>query len=155
MNPSKLPGWAKPFVMKNFILDNHFIVEWGGTRSDFIEVQGLSFQREIVTVRDGAQFDSPARKLPGNELVNNVILRRYLKKNDQELYLWWKEQTSRLDARDIVIKLLNAQHEPEFAWFLNGAFPVRVGYSTLNSQQGQPLVEEVEICFDNIRQEAF
>ena len=140
--------------MNNLVLDNHFRVEWGGNRVDFTEVHGLSFQREVLQFRDGNQKAEPAQKLPGLEEVRNVILRRYLIKNDLEMYLWWKEQAVGESRRDVVISLLNKQHEPIFVWKLFNAFPARVSYSSLTADKAQPMIEEVELAFDSMNLEA-
>lgn len=140
--------------MNNFVLDNHFRVEWGGTRVDFTEVHGLSFQREVVLFREGSQLSEPARKLPGLEEVRNVILRRYLQKNDLEMYDWWKEQALQESSRDVAIKLLDKQHKPIFVWLLRDAFPARVTYSPLTAHKAQPMIEEVELAFDSMHLEA-
>ncbi|GAB4494272.1 MAG: hypothetical protein OHK0019_20180 [Saprospiraceae bacterium] len=134
--------------MNNFVLDNHFRVEWGGAREDFTEVHGLSFQREVVLFREGSQLSEPARKLPGLEEVRNVILRRYLQKNDLEMYHWWREQAAQESFRDVTIKLLDKHHQPIFVWRLNNAFPLRVTYSSLTSVKAQPMIEEVELAFE-------
>ncbi|MBX2892563.1 MAG: phage tail protein [Saprospiraceae bacterium] len=140
--------------MNNFVFDHHFKVEWGGSREDFTEVHGLTFQREVVLFRDGAQLDENARKLPGAEEVRNVVLRRYLKKGDLEMYQWWKEQAAQESQRDVVVSLLNKHHEPVFVWKLRNAFPARVSYSPLTASRAQPVVEEVELAFDSMVMEA-
>jgi phage tail-like protein len=139
--------------MNNLVLDNHFRVEWGGTRVDFTEVHGLSFQREVVLFRDGAQLAESVRKLPGLEEVRNVILRRYLKKGDLEMYDWWREQVTQESLRDVIISLLNKHHEPIFVCKLHNAFPARVTYSPLTAFKAQPVIEEVELAFDSMRLE--
>ena len=140
--------------MSNFVFDNHFSVEWGGSRIDFTEVHGLSFQREVVLFRDGSQKSEPARKLPGLEEVRNVILRRYLYKNDLEMYDWWREQALEESFRDVTIKLLNKHHEPIFVWRLRNAFPARVTYSSLTAAKAQPVIEEIELAFETMSLES-
>lgn len=138
------------FGMNNLVFDHHFSVEWGGSRIDFTEVHGLSFQREVVLFRDGAQPVEPARKLPGLEEVRNIILRRHLKTGDLEMYDWWKQQSIEESPRDVRINLLNKHHEPIFVWRLRSAFPARVSYSPLTAFKAQPMIEEVELAFDSM-----
>lgn len=136
--------------MHDFVLDHHFKVEWGGSRIDFTEVQGLSFQREVVLFRDGSQPMEAARKSPGLEEVRNVVLRRYLKKGDLEMYEWWQQQANQENVRNVFISLLNKKHEPVFVWKLINAFPSRVSYSPLTAFKAQPMIEEVELAFDSM-----
>jgi len=140
--------------MSNFVFDNHFSVEWGGTRVDFTEVHGLSFQREVVLFREGSQKSESAQKLPGLEEVRNIILRRYLYKKDLEMYDWWREQSLEVRFRDVTVKLLNKHHEPIFVWRLLNAFPVRVSYSSLTAVKAQPMIEEIELAFETMSLES-
>lgn len=140
--------------MNNLVLDNHFSVDWGGSRIDFTEVYGLTFQREVVEFRDGADPSKTARKLPGPMHFQNIVLRRHLKTGDLEMYEWWHQQEVGATTRDVTIKLLDNQHQPIFAWTLSNAFPVRVAYTPLSAQHAQPMMEEIELTFERMMLQA-
>jgi phage tail-like protein len=144
---------AALFSMNDYLLDHHFEVQWGGARIDFTEVHGLHFEREVVLYRDGSSPSLLTQKIPGPIVFKNIILRRFFKKNDREMYDWWRgadDPGQPSNARDVSIRLLDREHTPVVQWRLTNAFPVRVSYSPLTAQRAQPIIEEVELCFESM-----
>ena len=43
----------------------HFLVEWGGSRLDFLEVSGLDIAVDIVPMRSGSSPEENEIKIPG------------------------------------------------------------------------------------------
>jgi phage tail-like protein len=149
---------ASIFSMNDYLLDHHFDVQWGGDRFDFTEVHGLTFEREVVEFRDGASPSLLTRKSPGPAVFRNIVLRRYFKKNDRDMFKWWKDADGSgqpNNARDVSIRLLDRDHQPVVEWRLTRAFPVRVSYSPLTAQRAQPIIEEVELCFETMDLQVF
>src|SRR5215510_9770241 len=66
----------------------HFSVDWGGTRTSFTEVSGLSVENEVVEYREGDSKEYSTIKLPGIRKFTNVILKRGIIKNDNDFFEW-------------------------------------------------------------------
>ena len=129
----------------------HFQVQWGGERNNFLSVTGLEIHHELVNYREGAEIIASPRKIPGLTKYSNVVLRRGITKGDNEFFEWMntkKNQT--IEKRDIVINLLNDDHEPVLSWKLLNAFPVRLLSPTLDSLSSEIAIEELELAYDRM-----
>src|ERR671912_624181 len=79
----------------------HFIVDWGGTRTGFTEVSGLSITHEVVDYREGNSPVDTSVKIPGRTSFDNIILKRGIVKGDNEFFSWMKtKQNSQIQRRD-------------------------------------------------------
>jgi phage tail-like protein len=137
----------------NIITDQHFAFEFGGTRTDCTEVDGLTFQREVVEIRTGNNPAQIAQKVPGARMFSNVVVRRHLHTNDDEWYRWWLDgnlPNGQQVYRDVRINLLNETHEPAVSWLLTKAFPVRVSYAPLTALGSEAMIEEIELACEEM-----
>ena len=124
------------------LLDHHFLVEIDGVADNkFFSVGGLTLWRNVVETRYGSSKSGTPLIEPGEGHVNNIVLRRHLEKPQSDLYHWYIEQSLGVQARDVVIKLLNRQHEPVMSWRLRGCVPVRLSYSDLTADSILKLTE--------------
>ena len=131
------------------LLDHHFLVEIDGVADNkFFSVGGLTLWRNVVETRYGSSKSGTPLIEPGEGHVNNIVLRRHLEKPQSDLYHWYIEQSLGVQARDVVIKLLNRQHEPVMSWRLRGCVPVRLSYSDLTADSADPMVEEIELALE-------
>ena len=106
---------------------------------------------EIEEVREGNDRVRSSRKYLGLPKYTNLILRRGFSGN-LDLYQWWK-LTSQGDPnirQTVTVHLLNEEQNTVATWRLSGAFPVRYAFSTLNSLDGDPLIETLEVCCDSV-----
>ncbi len=136
------------------LLNFHFTVEWGGSQIGFSEVSGLEMTTEVVEYRNGASPNYTITKLPGKHNYNNITLKRGTFQGDNEFFDWWKE-TKILGGgdnlrRDLVIKLLNAQHEPVVVWSVRNAFPVHLKFSDLKADTSDFAIESLEIAHEGM-----
>ena len=138
--------------MSNYPLTtSHFKVEWGGTRTGFTEISGLSIEAKSIKYREGDSAVHSTEKIPGQLKYNNIILKRGLKKNDLEFYDWIKTiQHDKVERRDITISLLNENHEPVIVWKLKNAFPINIEWSDLRANANEPAIESIEINHEGI-----
>ena len=105
----------------------HFQVEWGGTKIGFTEVSGLDVEIDPIEYRDGASPEFSNRKMPGMFKYSNITLKRGTFKSDNEFYNWWNTvQMNQIERRDIIISLLNEEHEPVVVWKNKSAWPIKV-----------------------------
>ncbi|PHN01264.1 phage tail protein [Flavilitoribacter nigricans] len=135
--------------MPNYPLTNfHFRVDWGGSNAGFQEVSGLgSGSYEEVKYRDGISPESNDLKFPGRKTFTDINLKRGTFQGDNEFYEWWNQNDPGEPAqRDIVISLLNKDHEPVVVWKVLGAWVKEIKSTTLNADSNEVAVEEMVIA---------
>jgi phage tail-like protein len=130
---------------------NHFRVEWGGNNVGFMEVSGLSIELDVVEYREGSSPENSVRKMPGMKKFSDVILKRGIVKNDDDFYKWISTVTfNQVERRDVVISLLNEQHEPLVVWKLRNAFPSKLEYSALNAHSSDVIIESLTLAHEGL-----
>ncbi len=129
----------------------HFTVEWGGARVNFIEVSGLNITVDVTEFRDGADPGQIAHKMPGHTHFSNIILKRGIVKGDNDFFTWMNTRNlNQVERRDIVINLLNENHDPVVSWKAVNAFPVRFSGPVLNANASDVAMEELELAHEGL-----
>jgi len=130
---------------------NHFIVEMGTTRIGFSEVSGLDIDHELLINRSGDSKVSSPFVLPGARKSGRLILRRAMMPGDNEFYEWINTlKFSKVERRDVVIKLLNESHEPEITWIVKEAWPIKLIGPVLNANSSDIAIETLELAFESM-----
>jgi phage tail-like protein len=133
----------------------HFTVQWGGARIGFQEVSGLNIQADVVEFRDGSDPESHPRKMPGQLNYSNIVLKRGIVPSDNEFFAWINTiQLNVVERRDVVVQLLNHQHNPVMTWKIRNAFPVRYSGPVLSANTSEVAMEELELAHDGLFVEA-
>jgi phage tail-like protein len=133
----------------------HFIVEWGGTRISFIEVSGLEIIDDVIEHHDGADPGQVTRKIPGLRKYSNIVLKRGIVKGDNDFFNWMNTKNlTEIERRDIVVKLLNQNHEPILSWKAVNAFPVKLSGPILNAATSNVAIEELELTHEGLTVQA-
>ncbi len=102
-------------------------------------------------VREGDVHIPYSRKFPGHPAFTNAVLRRGYS-GSLALYQWWlaaSHNTTR-DLQCITIALLDEDHNSVTEWKLVNVFPVRYSFTPLNSLDGSPLIETLEVSCDSV-----
>jgi phage tail-like protein len=129
----------------------HFQVQWGGTRLGFTEVSGLSVETQIIEYREGNSPEYSTIKMPGMRKNGNVVLKRGIVQGDNEFYNWFNTiQLNKVERRDMVITLLNENHEPVVVWKLRNAFPVKLDAPTLKATGNEVAIETLEVAHEGL-----
>jgi phage tail-like protein len=138
--------------MANYPLSKfHFRVEWGGTRIGFTEVTGLDKSMDVIEYRDGSSPEYSKIKMPGLQKFSNVTLKRGTFESDNEYYEWLNTvQMNTIERRDLVISLLNENHEPVMVWKIKNAFPVKVQSSDLKADGNEVAIETMELAHEGL-----
>ncbi len=130
---------------------NHFTVEWGGTRIGFSEVSGLGIDAVAVEYRDGASPENRDVAMPGIVSFPHVVLKRTVQKSDNEFYNWMNTiQLNTVERRDITVSLLDSSNAPVVVWRFRNAFPVKLEYSPLQTENSGPMMEILELAHDGM-----
>ena len=129
----------------------HFVVEWGGTRINFMEVSGLNIIVDVTEFREGGDLSQTAHKMPGLTRYSNIILKRGIVKGDNDFFSWMNtKHLNQVERRDVVIKLLNENHEPIMSWRAANAFPVKFSGPILSAKANDVAIEELELAHEGL-----
>ena len=127
----------------------HFRVEWGGGQVSFSEVSGLSMEIAVVEYREGGAPDGSVIKLPGLRKYSNLVLKRGIRKNDQDFINWLNTvKQGAAERRDVLISLLNEAHEPVVSWKVHNAWPCKYEVAGLHASAGEVLIEILELAHE-------
>jgi phage tail-like protein len=129
----------------------HFIVEWGGQRVGFSEVAGLTQENQVIEYRDGSFPEYSSIKMPGLRKFNNVTLKRGIIKSDNDFAKWLLTiKLNTVERRDLVISLLNEEHQPVMVWKIHRAFPVKVEGPALKASGNESAIESIEVAHEGL-----
>lgn len=129
----------------------HFQVEWGGTKIGFSEVSGLNIETQVIEYRDGTNPGYSAIKMPGIPKYGNITLKRGILPDDNEFYDWLNTtQLNKVERRDMIISLMNEDHEPVMSWKVQSAFPVKIEGPGLKSTGNEVAIESIEVAHEGL-----
>ncbi|WP_415328184.1 phage tail protein [Chryseobacterium sp. MMS23-Vi53] len=129
----------------------HFTVEWGGNRTDFLEISGLDMNIDVVSIRDGNSKLDSEQKAPGLLKFSDVTLKRAIVKGDNDFFNWIKTKYfGTVERRNVVIKLLDDQHNPLIIWKLQNCFPSKYIGPVLISNDSQVATETLVLTHEGI-----
>jgi phage tail-like protein len=116
-----------------------------------VKVSGLNLEVAVVEYRNGASPEFHTQKMPGQTKYSNVILKRGVARGDNEFFQWINTiRLNTVERRDIIISLLNENHEPVMNWRLRNAFPVRYSGPVLVANSSDIAIEELEIAHEDL-----
>ncbi|MDZ7695061.1 MAG: phage tail protein [Balneolaceae bacterium] len=129
----------------------HFTVDWGGESVSFSEVSGLNIESQVIEYRDGASPEFSSRKMPGLQKYGNITLKRGVVDGDNQFYDWLNTTNlNKVERRDLIINLLNENHEPVMTWKVNNAFPVKIEAPGLKASGNEVAIESMEIAHEGL-----
>lgn len=129
----------------------HFTVEWGVSRVGFTEVSGLTQENQVIEYRDGAFNEYSTIKMPGMRKFSNVTLKRGIVKSDNQFFKWLSTvKLNTVERRDLIISLLNEDHEPVMVWKVMRAFPVKVEGPQLKATGNEVAIESIELAHEGL-----
>ena len=129
----------------------HFLCEWGGQSISFSEVSGLDVETEVIEYRDGANPEYHKTKMPGMQKFSNVTLKRGVFKSDNDYYAWYNTVSlNTIERRDVIISLLNEQHEPVMVWKIKQAWPTKIQSTDLKADGNEVAIESMELVHEGL-----
>lgn len=129
----------------------HFQVEWGGARIGFTEATGLDISTDVLEYREGSSPEYHKIKMPGMQKFSNITLKRGTFKGDNDFYNWYKTiSLNTVERRDLILSLLNENHEPVVVWKIKNAFPVKVQSTDLKADGNEVAIETLEIAHEGL-----
>ena len=129
----------------------HFTVQWGGTRVGFSEVTGLTQENQAIEYRDGSFPEYSSIKMPGLRKFSNVTCKRGIVSADNEFFAWLSTiRLNKVERRDVIVSLLNENHEPVMVWKLHNAFPVKIEGPQLKATGNEVAIESIELAHEGL-----
>lgn len=130
----------------------HFRVNIEGITSDsrdisFQEVSGINVTVGEFTYSEGGE-NRFVHRLPDRVTFDKLTLKRGML-TGSELIGWFREaiESFKFSPRDVLVTLLNNEHEPLESWSFVKAYPVKWDVSSFNAEQNQLVVETIELSF--------
>ena len=132
----------------------HFRVDWGGTELAFSEVTGLNAEVQVIEYRDGLSPEFSSIKMPGIKKYGNITLKRGVVAGDNEYFEWVKSiKMNKPERRDVIISLLNEDHEPVMTWKVVNAWPTKITSPDLKGSGNEPAIETLELAHEGLEVE--
>lgn len=129
----------------------HFQVDWGGTRIGFTEVTGLTIENEVIEYREGSSPEYNKVKMPGLHKFGNITLKRGSFASDNEYFAWLNTvKLNTIERRDVIISLLNENHEPVVVYKVKQAWPVKIQAPDLKSDANEVAIESIELAHEGL-----
>jgi phage tail-like protein len=129
----------------------HFTVQWGGDRVGFSEVSGLTQENQAIEYRDGSFPEYSSIKMPGLRKFSNVTLKRGIVKGDNQFFKWLSTvKLNTVERRDLIVNLLNEEHQPVMVWKVMRAFPVKVEGPGLKATGNEVAIESIELAHEGL-----
>jgi len=129
----------------------HFQVEWGGARIGFTEVTGLTVENEVIEYREGSSPEYNKIKMPGLHKFGNITLKRGIFASDNEYFAWLNTvKLNTIERRDVIISLLNEEHQPVVVFKVKQAWPVKIQAPDLKSDANEVAIESIELAHEGL-----
>jgi phage tail-like protein len=129
----------------------HFKVEFQGIGNDndirFQSVSGLNVEYDTESIKEGGQ-NHFEHKLPTRSKFSDLVLKRGML-TDSEVINWVKKAlfNREFQPAQIIITLLNEEHQPLKVWQVNNAWPRKWSVSDFNAGENSLVVETLELCY--------
>jgi len=131
----------------------HFRVVFSGIGQDDIDsrfqsVAGLNMELETESVKEGGE-NRYEHVLPVRSKFPVLVLKRGLVRDSELLTRWCNNAFQLLEIQpvDLIISLLNEEHEPLMTWNVRHAWPRKWSLSDLNAEQSGLAIETFELQY--------
>ena len=143
-----MPGYYPP-VGFHFRVD---VVDLPSSAHDirFTEVSGLSVELGGEEVAEGGE-NRFAQRYPTRAKYPELVLKRGITKGDNEFFKWLSTvKLNTVERRNLVISLLNEEHQPVMVWKIMNAFPVKVEGPQLKAAGNEVAIETIEVAHEGL-----
>ncbi len=130
----------------------HFTVEWGGNRVGFTEISGLNQEIQPIEYREGASPEYAVSKMPGMPKNSDITCKRGIVESDNDFFNWMSTvRLNNIERRDLVVSLLNEEHQPVMVWKVQSAFPIKVEGPALKSTGNEVAIEAITLAHEGLQ----
>jgi len=136
----------------NFHFEVSFLGVGGTTGEDikFQSVSGLDAQISTETIKEGGE-NRFEHVVPVRANYSGLVLKRgILLPSQSGITQWCKKAFEELkfEPSDLLVTLLNEQHEPLLKWKIIHAWPKSWKIGELNAEKGEVLIETLELSYN-------
>lgn len=133
----------------------YFTVNLIGVGSDgdssFLEVTGLSAERDILEVKEGGE-NRYSHRLPERAKYGNLVLKRGVLVPTSGFGSWCATTLESnfdtpITTNTVLLSLLNAGGEPLMSWNFIGAWPVKWSVSDMSGERNELSIETMELAY--------
>jgi phage tail-like protein len=133
----------------------HFRVQSSGGEITVSEVSGLNVEIDVIEHREGGDPTGAVRKLPGLQKFSNLVLKRGIFSGNNDFFQWLTAaRANPADRRDVVISLLNEEHQPIVVWRVRRAFPCKYSGPHLKADGNEVAIETLELAHEGLSVES-
>lgn len=130
----------------------HFLVEVEGIGDEvdkrFQEVSGLNVSVNTEDYAEGGE-NHFVHKLPKGTSYDNLVLKRGVFKKSGKIANWCNRtiESLKIEPKNILVSLLNEDHQILISWNVIHAYPVKWSFSGLNAESNDLLIENIEFTY--------
>lgn len=130
----------------------HFKVEFSISSDEndtrFQSVAGLTIEYETESFKEGGE-NRFEHVLPIRTKYPDLVLKRGFLTKDSKVFEWCMKAFHEREFKltNIIVKLLNEEHEPLKSWKIVGAYPKKWTVSDLNAESNTIVVESFELRY--------
>ena len=131
----------------------HFRVEFSDiSKNDndtrFQSVTGLSVEYDMETFKEGGE-NRFEHSLPVRTKYPDLVLKRGYLVSGSDIFKWCKKafQEREFQPANLIISLLNENHEPLKTWNVVGAWPKKWSVSDFNAESSAIVIETLELRY--------
>ncbi|WP_347841218.1 phage tail protein [uncultured Draconibacterium sp.] len=128
----------------------HFKVEFNAFPGEyaFQSVAGLSVEMETEQIAEGGE-NRFKHKVPVRSKYPKLVLKRGLLV-DSEIIRWCRNalENFEFEPTDLIVKLLNEEHQPLMSWNVVHAYPVKWNISDFDAEKNQLVIETLELNYN-------
>ena len=89
--------------------------------------------------------------MPGLHKFGNITLKRGTFANDNEYFNWLNTvKLNTIERRDLIINLLNENHEPVVVYKVKQAWPVKIQAPDMKSDANEAAIESLELAHEGL-----
>lgn len=133
----------------------HFKVIFNLSESEadnrFQEVSGLNAEVSTEEVKEGG-LNGYAHKLPVQGKFPNLVLKRGMVM-DSNIINWVQDavESFTFSPTQILVHLLDEEHNSIRAWEFDGAYPIKLSISDLKAEENAFVVETLELAYRSFK----
>lgn len=135
----------------------HFNVEFLGVNGvkdndvRFQDISGLTAEMGIEEITEGGE-NRFTHRLPTRAKYSNLVLKRGML-TDSGLIKWFKDAIENFEfsPSDLLVMLLDENHEPMVTWHFIKAWPVKWAISDFKATENAIAVETIELAYQYFR----